>query len=482
VVGALLYWDRTRSTTDEATRAKTRLVPGFDSGAADAIAIERGGATIRLKREGDAWWLVEPHRRTEQASVDALLGALEFGMLERRIVRPDETVRKNAAIDPPRVTLTLGKTRLSVGADAPGRGVYLQRAGEPDLLVAEHRLIELTDVAADDWISKRLSVTNSDDAHTISIGPITLERGAASWRLTAPKHARAAEARVAALRKLLAEARAVRLVAGGAGTIPIALDGKAEAQLGGDCPGRPDERLVSRSDGAVLCFAKSALAGIDQSPDALRERRPFPLELDAITTVDGELDGQAISLRRAEGIWRITAPLDSAAVADDARVREWLRAILAVSASGFAPALEKPRGRLHLDEIDARLGGATVQPKGDDDSLVVGDALVRLLRAPLAEHFRSRRVLTFARPELVKVEVEESGTRRETPAFGEPLADLHAESFLPPSAPLVPARTIHITLKSGTHALALTRDCTARLDGKDPPFRLDAPTCATLLR
>src|SRR5581483_10480722 len=111
---------------------------------------------------------------------------------------------------------------------------------------------------AEDWIAKKLTVGSSDDAHTIAIGPLALERSAAGWRLTAPKHARAADAPVSALRKILAEARATRLVSQGAGTIPLALDGRTEAQLGGDCPGHADERLVSRSDGAVLCFAKSA--------------------------------------------------------------------------------------------------------------------------------------------------------------------------------------------------------------------------------
>lgn len=478
-MGGLVWWDRSRPSTDDAKRARTRLLPGFDSGAADSIAIERGGATIRLRREGNGWWLVEPHRKAEQTSVDALLGALEFGMLERR-VKADAELRDKAGLSKPAIVLTVGNSRLAIGADAPGRGVYVGRAGEPEVLVAEHRLKELTDVAAEDWISKRLTVGSSDDAHAIAIGPLTLERGASDWRVTAPEHARASDAAVSSLRKSLAEARAARLIAEGAGTIPLRLDGRDEAQLGGGCPGHAGERLVARADGAVLCFDAKTLAALDVKPDALREKRPFPLELDAISVIDAELDGRAISLRRSEGVWRITAPLECAAIADDAAIRDWLKSVLAIEATGFQHAIAKPRGRLHLDEIDARLGDTTVQPKGDDGALVVGDVLLRLFREPLTERFRSHRVLTFKPSELRKIEVKEGATTREAPALAESLADLHATAFL--AAAEKPARAIRIELASGAHTLELARDCSARLDGKPPAFRLDEKVCATLLR
>jgi len=478
-IGGLVWWDHSRPSTDDARRAKTRLLPNFDSGAAEAIAIERGAATIRLRREGSGWWLVEPHRKAEQPSVDALLGALEFGMIERR-VQADADLREKAGVSKPVVVLTVGKSRLAIGAEAPGRGVYVARDGEPELLVAEHRLKELTDLAAENWISKRLTVSNSDDAHAIAIGPIALERGATDWRLTAPEQARASDAAVAALRKSLAEARATRLIAEGAGTIPLRLDGKDEAQLGGDCPGHAGERIVSRADGAALCFDRKTLAALEVTPDALREKRPFPLELDAISVIDAELDGRAISLRRSEGVWRITAPLESAAVADDAQVRDWLKSVLAIEATAFAPPIARPRGRLHLDEIDARLGDTTLQPKGSSRSFVVGDVLLRLFRSPLTERFRSRRVLTFKPGELRRIEVKEGAATHEAPALAETLADLHAVEFI--GVAEKPARTIRIELASGAHTLELARDCSARLDAKPPPFRLAAEPCATLLR
>jgi hypothetical protein len=480
-IGGLLWWDHSRPSTDEAQRAKTRLLPGFDSAAADAIAIERGGAMIRLRREGSGWWLVEPHRKAEQPSVDALLGALEFGMLERR-VKADADLREKAGVNRPAVVLTVGKSRLAIGADAPGRGVYVARDGEPELLVAEHRLKELTDVAAEDWISKRLTVDDSDDAHAIAIGGVAIERGASDWRLTAPLHARASEVAVARVRKSLAELRATRFVAEGAGTTPVRLDGHDEAQLGGDCPGHAGERLVARADGAALCFEAKSLAALEVKPDLLRERRPFPLELDAISVVDAELDGKSISLRRSEGVWRITAPLESAAVADDAAIRAWLKAVLAIEATGFGSAIAHPRGRLHLDQIDARLGDTTVQPKGDDGAMVVGDVLLRLFREPLVERFRSHRVLTFKPSELVKIEFEPDFLFTDQSDSAEAaLFDLHAASFLPPSTKIVPARTVRITLKSGIHRLVIARDCAARLDD-GVPFRLNEEVCATLLR
>ncbi|HUS64873.1 MAG TPA: hypothetical protein VMZ28_10045 [Kofleriaceae bacterium] len=331
IVAGLVWWDRGRPGTDESGRARDRLAPAFDRARATTLEVRRGAVTTRLVHDGAVWWLASPHLRAEEQVVDPILGTLEYGRLERRVPHADAKLRAQAGVDTPRVVLTVGGTTWKLGTDDPsGRGVYLVRSDDPDLLVAEHRIVEVTDLPQDSFISHRLTLDSPDAASSIAIGPLLLERKN-GWQVRRPYAARADDKTVSELIDALARARATRVLAAGptVATVPLLLDGKPQSTLGGACPGS-DELQVARQDGALLCFAASSLQPLRRPPEAFRELRVFPFALNDIVAVDLKDGPHELRLRREANVWRLVAPLAAAGPVSDAKVRAFLLPLLAL--------------------------------------------------------------------------------------------------------------------------------------------------------
>lgn len=331
LVGALVWLDQGTPSTDDRARARDRLFPGLDRSRATRVEIVRPEGRTVLSYDGQAWWVEgEPRLRAEEPAVDQILGTLEFGHLERRVA----SAGVRHGLDAPRATLTVAGTTFSLGADDPsGRGVYLRRSGDPDVLVAEHRLLEVVDQPTEAFRSRRLTLASPDAATRVAVGDVTIARTPAGFRLERPVAARAEPKAVQALVDALATARADRRLDGAPepGGVPIALDGRVEARLLGACPGNPGERLVVREDGARLCFAKDALAPLEAPASALREPRPFPFELNDVVAVDVTHGDTTLRLRREDFAWRLVAPLDAAGPASDPAVRAFVAPLLALT-------------------------------------------------------------------------------------------------------------------------------------------------------
>ncbi len=377
VLLAVAVWlDARRPSTDEQRHERARLLPGFDRAAATTIEIERAGAVTRLRHEASGWWLAELHRRADDGNVEALLGALEYGELERRVAPVDAALWHTLGLDRPRVVVRVAGHTLAVGNDDPARGVYVRRDGEPAALVAEHRLVETADLDPRLWRSLRLTLVEPADAARLAAGPWALERRA-GWRVTAPVQTRAADAKVGALVQALTRARATRELArpveqGSAVTLSV--DGAEQARIGGACPDAPKETVVARADGAWLCFAAAALDLVRAPPATYYERRLFPLRLDDVVAADvGPLQ-----LRRESAAWRVIAPPAAVGPARDEAVRAWLEPLLAADAASFAatPVAGGTRVRIATrdDAVAATVDGARARRDGDTVTLELSSA------------------------------------------------------------------------------------------------------------
>ena len=340
VVAALVWWDARRPSTDEAARARARIVPNFDRARATELEIERHGSephTTKLRHEASGWWLVDPRRRADDTAVESLLAVLEFGEVERRIEHVDAKLRETLGLGVPRFIVRVAGHTLRIGNDDPSRGVYVERDDEPGVLVAERRLIETAGIDPRLWMSMRLSLSDPGDAHQIATDAFTLER-AGGWRVTKPVVVRAADAKVDALVQSLDRTSATNTgyaALSDAAKTTLALDGAAQAELGGKCNGdEPSGLFAERADGAGLCFRASDFDLLRAPPATFYQRRLFPFRLDDIVAVDvGPLQ-----LRRESAAWRITAPLGAVRPVDDAKVRAFLEPLLAAEARSFSAA------------------------------------------------------------------------------------------------------------------------------------------------
>jgi uncharacterized protein DUF4340 len=362
LVGLLVWWDQRRPSTDERQRERQQLLPGFDRARATEIEIDRRGAVTRLRHEASGWWLVgPPRRRADDAAVESLLAALEYGSVERRVA--------GMHVDP-RVTVRVAGHTLRIGGDSPTRGVYVQRDDEPDAVVADHRLVETADLDPRLWMSLRLTLRDPNEARSITLGDVTLSREH-GWRITRPVDAgaRANDAAVDALVQSLVRSRGE--VAEPQGTIgsagfAVALDGEKQVTLWG-----AGEHAI-RADGATLRFRKTDLNAVYAPIEHYYERRLFPLRADDLVAVDvGPLQ-----LRREAGAWRVIAPLSAVGPARDEAVRAFVEPLLAAQARDFTPAPPAAGTRVRLatrdDEVVATIDGTRARRSGDAVTLELG--------------------------------------------------------------------------------------------------------------
>lgn len=420
VLGALALLDRRRPSTDEAAHLRGRILPAFARAQTTRIELaRRDGRTVALRHEASGWWLSDPRRRADDATVESLLAVLELGQIERNAGVADATAKKTFGLDPPLVVVRAGDHTLRIGGDGPGSGVYLQRDDEPGVLVAEHRLVEAADLDPALWRLPHATLSDPAGASRIAFGgwSVARDRG---WRVTTPVIARASDEKVDALVQSLIRAHAtaeldharanandggVALAPGGGaspavaasggdvlaldGGVPLALDGVVEARVDGPCPNVPASATLARADGATLCFAATDFDSLRAPVTTLYERRLFPMRLDDVRALDVSTPTSRLSLRRDNGTWRLTAPRSESGVAADDKVRALVQQLLDAGARAFSPAAPAAPIRVRLatadDDITVELassGGITLARRaGETLSLEIDPAILDALAA-----------------------------------------------------------------------------------------------------
>jgi hypothetical protein len=470
-IGAAVWWDHRRPSTEEAKESETHLVPGFERDRVTGILVERGGRAARLRRSDGAWTI--DGVRADEDAVEALLSEIEFARVERRVGPIDAQLGKMLGLDAPRVTLELDGTRLQLGADSPGgRGVYVARRGSPEAMVVEHRLLEVADRAPEAWRSSRLLLTNVGGAKTLAIGGMTVARHDGGWTVDgAPASNRAVDALFDAIDR----ARARRFVEGPApaGGVSIAVDGHVEARLLGPCAGATGETEVARSDGAHLCFDDAALARLRAPAAGLREPRLFPFAVDAVTAVDVEEGSRRLALRRENGAWRLIAPLDAAGPADDPSVRAWLGQLVALTSEG-GPQL----ATVKTAEASAthHVRDQSLDPLRFHDRRVID--LAGVDRLTVEEHGRRTVITSGLQARSFRADPPVTATDEALQALFDAFARLRATGFV--HTPLPPAEVRTISGGGRTLELVRTADgCLGKSGGL--VFTLAAGDCRALL-
>ncbi len=193
----------------------------------EEIVITRGEGRIVLKREGNAWRLIEPVQATaDDTEVTSLLHTLLEAKEERRI-EDAPTNLADYGLERPSIRLGLtlkgGKTSptLLLGDLNPnGRSVYVKRPDQPAVFLATVVVRLRTDKKPDDFRNKTLLALEPNQVTRVEITikgqPISLsqveEKG---WEISKPIKARADAAVIGQMLWKIKDARVTTFVDSG---------------------------------------------------------------------------------------------------------------------------------------------------------------------------------------------------------------------------------------------------------------------------
>ncbi|MGH7355459.1 MAG: DUF4340 domain-containing protein [Candidatus Rokuibacteriota bacterium] len=372
-------------------REKTESLKGRAL-AADAkdvteIAFRRGAETVRLKREGEGWQLVEPVRaRAHRGNAESALATLVTAKIDREIAAQPASLAE-FGLDKPaaEVTLTLkdGKTLgVSLGGKNPtGVWVYARERDKPAVFVlGESVLREATRPVADLRDRSVLAFDRKDVSALEVVTPdatLAVERDGQRWKLTRPVALRADTEVVEEFLGRLLEVQVKEFVDDTPKSLaPWGLDRPIRLTV---VTGREKDRtsralLVGRFDdkkkgvyamrpgeSSVVLVPEALWNSVPRTVAALRNRAVVEFDRDKLARVELENAHGKVALANEDNRWKIVAPEPlaadpSAAGSILARLLEMrAQGFLTDDASGIPRWLAKPAVRVTLTPKD---GGA----------------------------------------------------------------------------------------------------------------------------
>ena len=510
MAGYLVFGGRGRQGVEQSA-PRVRMLPPFDRTAVSRVVIHRSageGVTLvhapspRAPAPAPAWHLQRDREpAADDAAVDDLLAALDLAESDRTA----DISLQAAGLAPPRAEIAIetpnGTPALQLGrADATGHNVYARLAPDGPIRVIGNRVAELADREPDAFRDRRLfpvppaAVTALAWHDAAAAGELREVEG--RWKNG--RNEWVGNERVAeTLRQLSAlriehfgarpsgapdTQRALTLTAG---AVRIALSITANGDMV-----RDEELLHVSADAFETAWRFVASA-------AARDDRLVAMPPDAVTSVDVDDGHRRLGLRRVGGAWAFTTPKVSY-TPDTQVVDDWLARLASatvVARSGGSKGRHlSVEGRFH-QEVDVP---ASSPPP----------VLALLAADPL--RFRERRVLSFARFDVRRLQRTEGKTAQEVttddgggswkaPAgqtadaanasrVVDALSDLRARDFVEAPPPGAPAVRLQVDVqppgepKPVHHALrifAAKDGCVADLNEKTA-FTLERAGCDAL--
>ena len=381
-----LYEVRWAPAREEAASRKGRLFSA-DTKDVTEVVIKRPEETVRLKRDGDNWEMVEPLRaRGSRPAVDETLANLMTAKIDREIVaKPDSLI--DFGLDKPAadVTLTLkdGKTLgVALGAKTPtGVWVYARERDKPAVFVLGESVLRDSTRPLADFRDRSVLAFDPKTVTGFEVvlpdETLAVENADGAWRLTKPSALRAdTETITDFLDKLNAQKVREFVAEGAASRGPYGLErptrltiyagrekdrvsrtlllGKVDPAKKGIYAMRPDEPTV-------LLVGEELWNAVPKNVAVLRNKTLAEVDRDKVTRLQIEGSKGTVEVAREGDQWKIVAP---EAMATDqvevgavlSRVRDLrAQAFLSDDASGIPKFLAKPEVKLTLTQQ----GGAT---------------------------------------------------------------------------------------------------------------------------
>jgi len=440
---------------EEANARKGRVFAA-DTKDVTELTIKRAGETVRLKREGDGWELLEPVRaRGNRPAVDETLANVLTAKIDREIdanpKSPADFGLETPAAD---LTLTLkdGKTLgLQLGNRNPtGVWVYGRERGKPAVFVLGESVLRDATRAVAEFRDRTILAFDVKDVTGFELAQpqqtVAAERRDGGWQITRPQPLPGDSDTITDFLDKLAAQKVREFVAEAPPSLaPFGLDRPVKLTIH---TGRDKERasrtlLLGRVDTAkkgvyamrpgessVLLLPQEVDKQLPQNVAVLRNKVVVAVDRDKVTRVEIQSPKGTVAAAREKDQWTLVTPqplpADQVEVgAVLSKLRE-LRALAFLSddATGIPRFLAKPEVRVTLTEQG---GGATSvllapspETRGGAPSayaaiggkgpvvLVDGKALSDLARS--VNDLRDRRLLGALEPRDVKrVRVQAGG-------------------------------------------------------------------------
>jgi hypothetical protein len=445
----LVLGTQTTPTTGERDARAKNLIPIWHPEELRRVVLKKSGETVTLEREHDDWLVRAPEPEpADDAAVTKLVSAVGFATPVRRLEGADLT---SHGLAHPRATLTLeqGADRLvlSLGDDAPsptgGAYVALDASGAPRTGgVVPPDTARLFATTTDDLRQHQLVTLGARDLSELVLerpdSKLRLVRGQGlAFRLDGAERANrdalepvfAALSHVTATRFLpLATAEPLQK---GARITRITLiprekpAEKAVLELGGACPGAPEElvAIVRAAQARAACVAAGSLGPLSLGREALVDRFPFAARKDEVEGFVLDRAGRRLSLERRGTAFLLREPSEAQVELDAGNRR--IEAVVRAQAEPVerpdakALGLDPPEGHLTLHVIgdddkggEEKLDIGKTAPDGTLYLRRVEDGAVLAVGREAARAFlvdstllRSQKILDFALSALAELEL-----------------------------------------------------------------------------
>ena len=413
------------------------------------VDIKRTDGVVKLKRDGEAWQILEPVKgRGDRGSIDETVASVVTARMDREIEAAPKALA-DFGLDKPAAEITAklkdGKSLgLLLGAKSPtGVWVYAREADKPAVFVVGESVLRDTTRPVADFRDKTVLAFDQKDVTGLEIvtrdDTIAVEQADGRWRLTRP---RALPADADTIRDFLDKLRGARVKEFVAEAPPsLALFGLDQPVRVAVNTGRDKDRatktlLFGRADSAkkgvyamragesaVLLIPDEAWTAVPKNVAVLRDKAVVEVDRDKVTRIEIESPKGSVTLAQENGRWKITAP--EALPADQVeagavlfKLRELkAQAFLTDDAAGIPRYLAKPTVRVSIGDPGTptartlllapspeRRGGAATAYAGvvgrGPVVLVDGKALEEIGRS--ADDLRDRTLITGLEPRDIK--------------------------------------------------------------------------------
>jgi hypothetical protein len=385
-LGAFYYVYEVRQGPDR-EKAEGRKGRVFAAEPADVteVEIKRTDSTVKLKREGDGWQILEPvNARGDRGPIDETVTSVATARMDREI-EADPKALGDFGLDHPAAEVTLrlkdGKQiGLALGAKSPtGVWVYARETGKPAVFVVGDSVLKDTTRPVADFRDKTVLAFDQRDVTGLEIDTrddkIALEQADGRWKLTKPRALPADGDTVGSFLEKLRSARVKAFAADAPRSLePFGLDKpvRLEIQTGRDKDRATKTLLFGRADpdkkgvyamrpgeSTVMLIPDETWAAVPKNVAVLRDKTLVGFDRDKVTRVEIESPKGVVTLAKEGERWKITAP--EALAADQVEAGAVLfklrdlraQAFLTEDASGIPRYLAKPTVRVNITEQGA---------------------------------------------------------------------------------------------------------------------------------
>jgi hypothetical protein len=348
--GYLYVVDSGRVTTKELEARKRNLLRAWRRTEISEIAIEQQGETVRIVKRaddaGDIMYELSGGETADPISVDKLLSVLEFATPERRVEAGADREAMGLGAPRARIAVTMGRVvyKLAIGGPAPvpPGSAYAEFEGEGTFVVPRDLVTEilrprdvyrgrtlvtylsssLSELTLEGAGGERRFVTGAWGGWAVMRGDqkIRVDRDIFDRMLTAMAEVRA--------EAFASDADADRALAETAAKVRIVMTPRdkglprAVIDVGGDCPGRPENLVAVHREPLPrksACVPKGVIDGLAAPFERFVDLHLFSLRPDETEQIALAAGGAKLEIVRAGTSWHQRAPTEGVVEPDVAQ-------------------------------------------------------------------------------------------------------------------------------------------------------------------